>query len=136
MTMSTQTLDEAARQLALAVLVDTIQVLTVGDLRTEGINTVRDLTPVGDPIAGLVQTTVLANAIESQVTNTYAVKVARGTALTPGQAIRVVTCRQEPDLVGKVLLLDKISQNGIAMIRKGVASDFENVDQQGKEGLQ
>jgi hypothetical protein len=41
----------------------------------------------------------------------------------------------EPDLVGKVLLLDKVSQNGLAMLRKAVASDFDMVNQEGKGGL-
>lgn len=135
MTMSTQTLTEAGRTLAAAVLIDVIQILNVGQPVTTGINVTRSLTPVGEPIAGLVQTTVLENAIESRVNSTYSVKVARGTALVPGQAIRVISCQAEPDLVGKELLLDKISLNGLAMIRKGVATDFEAVNQEGKGGL-
>lgn len=134
MTMSTQTLTEASRQLAM-VLIDSIQVLDVGQPVTVGINVTRTLTPVGTPIAGLVQTTTLANAVESRTDNVYSVKVARGTVLSAGQAIRVITCLAEPDLVGKVLLLDKLSKNGLAMIRKGVASDFKVVNQEGKEGL-
>ena len=90
---------------------------------------------MGEPIAGLVQTTTLANAVESRVDSVYSVKVARGTVIAAGQAIRVVTCLAEPDLVGKVLLLDKVSKNGLAMIRKAVASDFEVVNQEGKGGL-
>jgi len=88
-----------------------------------------------EPIPGLVQTTTLANAVESRVDNTYSVKVARGTDLNAGQAVRVVSCLAEPDLVGKVLLIEKISQNGLAMIRKAVASDFKVVNQEGKGGL-
>lgn len=135
MTMSTQTLAESARQLATAVLLDTIQVLTVGQPVTVGINVTRGLTPVGTPVAGLVQTTLLANAVESRVDCTYSVKVARGTALAAGQAVRVVTCLAEPELVGKVLLIDKMSLSGLSMIRKGVAADFEVVNQEGKGGL-
>ena len=134
MVMSTQTLAESSRLLAL-LLIDELQVLNVGDLVTVGHNTQRELTPVGDPIPGLVQTTTLANAAESLVTNIYSVKVPVGTALEPGQAIRVTKALTEPSLVGKVLLLDKISQNGVAVLRKGVASDIDAVDQQGKEGL-
>jgi hypothetical protein len=135
MTMSTQTLHESARQLAAAVLVDSIQIMNVGEPVTEGFVVTRELTPVGDPIAGLVQSTTLENAIESRTSSVYSVKVPRGTALVAGQAIKVVSSAMEPDLVDKVLLLDKISMNGLAMIRKGVASEFEVVNQEGKEGL-
>lgn len=86
-------------------------------------------------VPGLVQTTTLANAVESRTDSTYSVKVAAGTALRAGQGIEVVSCVAEPDLVGKVLLLDKVSHNGLAMLRKAVASDFDMVNQQGKEGL-
>ena len=135
MTMSTQTLAESARQLATAVLIDSIQIMDVGDPVTVGFEVVRELTPVGEPVAGLVQTSTLANAVESRVDSVYSVKVARGTALSAGQAIQVVRCIMEPDLVGKTLLLDKVSKNGLAMIRKAVASDFEQVNQEGKDGL-
>lgn len=135
MTMSTQTLTESARVLALATLRDMVQLLTVGEPVTTGINVTRALTAVGDPVAGLVQTTVLGNAVESRTDAVYAVKVARGTALSAGMAVRVVTCFAEPDLIGKVLLIDKVSMNGLAMLRKGIASDYEVVDQQGKAGL-
>ena len=132
--MSTQTLAESARLLA-TVLLDSIQLLTVGDPITVGFEVTRALTPVGAPIAGLVQNTTLNNAVESRTDSTYAIKVARGTVLSAGQAVRVISCTMEPSLVGKVLLLDKVSQNGLAMIRKAVASDFEKVNQEGKEGI-
>lgn len=135
MSMSIQTLDESARLLAGATLIDSIQIYNVGNPVTVGFEVTRELTAVGAPIPGLVQTTTLENAVESQVTSVYSVKVAKGTALVAGQAVKVISCVAEPDLVGKTLLLDKISKNGLAMIRKGVASDFEQVNQEGKEGL-
>ncbi|QFP95338.1 hypothetical protein SEA_YUUY_9 [Microbacterium phage YuuY] len=135
MEMSTQTWDDAGVLLGQAVLVDTLQIMDVGDPVTVGTKVVRLLTPVGDPVDGLVQTTSLANAAESQVVNVYSVKVARKTVIRAGQAIKLVACRQEPDLVGKVLLLDKVSQNGLAVIRKAVASDTTVVNQEGKEGI-
>jgi hypothetical protein len=133
--MSTQTLTESARQLALAVLKDTVQIMDVGQPVTVGINVTRELTPVGDPVAGLVQTTVLDNAVESLVDSVYSVKVAGGTNIKAGQAVKVISCLMEPSLVGKVLLLDKVSQNGLAMIRKAVATEFKPVNQEGKGGL-
>lgn len=135
MTMSTPTLDEASRLLTAAVLRDTVQILDVGSPVTTGIHVTRELTPVGEPVAALVQTTNLANAVESRVDSVYSVKVPRGIAISAGQAVEVLTCVEEPDLVGKKLLLDKVSKNGAAIIRKAVASDFEVVNQEGKEGI-
>ncbi|WNM67983.1 hypothetical protein SEA_SIRVICTOR_10 [Microbacterium phage SirVictor] len=132
--MSTQTLAEAAKLLT-TPFVDSVQLLLVGEPVTVGFEVVRETVPVGDPVAALVQTTTLANAVESQVVNVYSVKVPQGTVIDAGMAVEVLTCQQEPSLVGKKLLLDKVSQNGLALIRKAVASDFHNVDQQGKENL-
>lgn len=134
MAMSTQTLTEAARLLA-TPLVDYLQIMEVGEPITVGIEVTRALTPVGQPVPGLVQTTTLENAVESRTSNVYSVKVAQGTPLKAGQAVKVVSCVMEPDLAGKVLLLDKVSQNGAAVIRKAVASDYTVVNQEGKEGL-
>ncbi|AVJ49212.1 hypothetical protein PBI_BONINO_10 [Microbacterium phage Bonino] len=132
--MSTQTLAESSRLLEL-VLMDSLQIMDVGEPVTVGHNVTRSLTPVGTPVPGLVQTTTLANAAESRVENTYSVKVRQGTQISAGQAVKVISCVQEPSLVGKVLLLDKISQNGMALLRKGVASDTTVVNQEGKEAL-
>ncbi|QIN93835.1 hypothetical protein SEA_ALAKAZAM_12 [Microbacterium phage Alakazam] len=134
MVMSTQILRDAAALLA-RELIDTVQILNVGDPVTVGPNVTRSLTPVGDPIPGLVQTTVLANAVEGVSENIYSVKVAQGTAISAGQAVRVVAAELEPALVGKVLLLDKVSENGAALIRKAVAQDTNVVNQEGKEVL-
>ena len=135
MAMSTQTLTESARALERGVLLDSVQILNVGPPVTVGTEVIRELTPVDGPVAGLVQTTTLTNAVESRTDSVYSVKVPARTIIKAGQAVRVVSCLMEPDLVGKVLLLDKISKNGLAMIRKAVASDFETVNQEGKEGL-
>lgn len=135
MVMSTQTSHEASRLLEMAILLDSVQLLNVGQPVTVGANVTRSLTPVGAPIAGLVQTTVLQGAIEGRTENVYSVKLPQGTVVSAGQAVRVVACLMEPDLVGKVLLLDKVSQNGAALIRKCIASDTTVVNQEGKEAL-
>jgi len=132
--MSTQTLANAALALS-TVLVDSLQIMEVGDPVTVGINVTRTLTPVGQPVAGIVQTTTLDNAAESRTDSVYSIKVARGTSLQSGQAVKVLSCLAEPDLVGQTLLVDKVSKNGLALIRKAVASDFEVVNQEGKGGL-
>lgn len=135
MVMSTQTSLEAARLLETTVLLDEVQILDVGQPVTVGTQVTRSLTPAGSPVAGLVQTTTLANAAEGITENIYSVKVARATPIAAGQAVRVTRCQLEPSLVGKVLLLDKVSQNGAALIRKAVAQDTTIVNQEGKEAL-
>jgi hypothetical protein len=135
MAMSTQTLDNAASQLEY-LLVDSLQLYTVGDPVTTGINVTRSLTPLGAPLAGLVQTTTLLNAVESRTDNTYAIKTAKRTPLAAGQAVKVLSCAAEPELVGKTLLVDKVSMNGLSLLRKAVASDYTQVNQEGKGALQ
>lgn len=135
MVMSTQISRDAAAVMAAIVLQDTVQIHNVGPVVTTGIHASRELEPVGDPIPGLVQTTVLANAVESQVTSVYSIKVAAGTVLEPGMAVEVISCELEPELVSKILLVDKVSQNGAALIRKAVASDYQTVNQEGKATL-
>lgn len=135
MTMSTQILREAAAQLEQAVLIDTIQIGLAGEPETVGFDVVRSFSPQGDPVKALVQTTTLANAVESRTVNTYSIKVPQGTALTAGMAVEVLTADMEPDLVGRRLLVDKVSENGAALIRKAVASDFSVVNQEGKGDL-
>lgn len=132
MTMSTQTLDESARLLAAAVLLDRIQVLDVGEPVTVGTSVTRETTEVGGPIAGLVQTISLESASDGRVTQVFSIKVPRGTALAPGQAVRVEACLMEPTLVGQIILVDTMSKNGLAMIRKGYGSNSQIVNQEGK----
>lgn len=128
----TPILTEASRLLENSIFEDEISLFDVGEIETVGFEAQRKLTEVKHDIPALVQTTTLQNAVESAVTNLYSIKVGWGTPMYAGQAIRVTKCDREPDLVGKTLLLDKMSQNGLAVIRKGVASDFHVVDQQGK----
>lgn len=135
MVMSTQTLASAAALLETAVLVDTLDLYDVGEQQTVGIEVTRPLTLVKADVQSLVQETALANAIESATDSVYSVKVARTQALSAGQAVIVKTCQADPSLVGVTLYLDKVTSNGLAMIRKAIASKTFNVDQQGKEAL-
>ena len=134
MAMLTPILLEASRHLA-TVLVDEVQVYDVGAPVTVGATVTRPLTAVGAPVPGLVQTTVLANAVEGRSEAVFSVKVARGVALDAGQAVKVLSCAAEPSLVGQVLLVDKVSRNGLSTIRKAVASVTGTVNQEGKEAL-
>ncbi|QZD98599.1 hypothetical protein SEA_JUICER_11 [Microbacterium phage Juicer] len=131
--MSTQTLEQGAQLLAASVLIDRLQVLNVGEPQTVGFEVTRELTLAGDPVSGLVQSVTLENAVEGRVSQAYSIKVPQGTAISEGQAVKVLVCRQEPALVGMVLLLDTVSRNGLSMIRKCTASVARTVDQQGKE---
>lgn len=135
MAMSTQTLLEASRLLE-TMLVDRLTIHDVGEPVTVGAQVTRALS---DPLAtvdGLVQTISLENAVEGRVTQLYSIKIGRShTQVRAGQAIKVLTCAQEPSLVGRVLLIDTISQSGLSTIRKGTAQVARTVNQEGKEVL-
>lgn len=135
MVMSIPILDEAAALLSRTVLIDQLQVLTVGEPVTVGAQVTRQLTPAGDPIPGLVQSVTLESVVEGRITQSFSIKVARFTELEPGQAVRVVVSREEPALVGQVILVDTMSRNGAALLRKGTGNLFETVNQEGKVGL-
>ena len=131
MARQTIPLADAGKLLSL-VLVDKVQLYTVGPPVTTGIQVTRQLTPLGEPVNGLVQTTLLANAVESLTETTWSVKVAAEVPLQGGMAVQVLMCQQDPSLVGEVLLIDRVNQSGMNLIRKGVSASFMTVDQQGK----
>lgn len=131
MARQTIPLADAGKLLSL-VLVDKVQLCTVGPPVTAGIQVTRQLTPLGEPVNGLVQTTLLANAVESLTETTWSVKVAAEVPLQGGMAVQVLVCQQDPSLVGEYLLIDRVNQSGMNIIRKGVSGSFMTVDQQGK----
>ena len=131
MARQTIPLADAGKLLSL-VLVDKVQLYTVGPPVTTGIQVTRQLTAIGEPVNGLVQTTLLANAVESLTETTWSVKVAAEVPLQGGMAVQVLMCQQDPSLVGEVLLIDRVNQSGMNLIRKGVSGCFMAVDQQGK----
>ena len=131
MARQTTPLADAGKLLSL-VLVDKVQLYTVGPPVTTGIQVTRQLAPLGEPVNGLVQTTLLANAVESLTETTWSVKVAAEVPLQGGMAVQVLVCQQDPSLVGEVLLIDRVNQSGMNLIRKGVSGSFMTVDQQGK----
>lgn len=135
MVMSIQTSREAARILDGATLQDTVQIYDVAEPITVGTVVSRPLTPVGQPVLGLVQTSVPQGAIESVTERIYSVKVPVTVPLQAGQAVKVLTCVLEPELAGHVVLVESMSLNGAALIRKGFAKDTIVVNQQGKEAL-
>ena len=131
MARQTIPLADAGKLLSL-VLVDKVQLYTVGPPVTTGIQVTRQLAPLGEPVNGLVQTTLLANAVESLTETTWSVKVAAEVPLQGGMAVQVLVCQQDPSLVGEYLLIDRVNQSGMNIIRKGVSGSFMTVDQQGK----
>ena len=131
MARQTIPLADAGKLLSL-VLVDKVQLYTVGPPVTTGIQVTRQLTALGEPVNGLVQTTLLANAVESLTETTWSVKVAAEVPLQGGMAVQVLMCQQDPSLVGEYLLIDRVNQSGMNLIRKGVSGSFMAVDQQGK----
>ena len=128
MARQTIPLADAGKLLSL-VLVDKVQLCTVGPPVTAGIQVTRQLTPLGEPVNGLVQTTLLAKSLTE---TTWSVKVAAEVPLRGGMAVQVLMCQQDPSLVGEYLLIDRVSQSGMNLIRKGVSGSFMAVDQQGK----
>lgn len=131
----TSVFDAAARLLSANVMVDMLQILNVSEPVTVGFEVSRVTVPVGQPVPGLVQTVTLENAVESRTSTAYSIKVPLRTELRAGQAVKVLYCRAEPDLAGKVIFVDKVSQNGMAMLRKATGTDFAHVNQEGKGAL-
>ena len=133
MARQTIPLADAGKLLSL-VLVDKVQLYTVGPPVTTGTQVTRQLAPLGEPVNGLVQTTtsLLADAGKSLTQTTWSVKVAAEVPLRGGMAVQVLMCQQDPSLVGEVLLIDRVNQSGMNLIRKGVSGSFMAVDQQGK----
>ena len=131
MARQTIPLADAGKLLSL-VLVDKVQLYTVGPPVTAGIQVTRQLTALGEPVNGIVQTTLLANAVESLTETTWSVKVAAEVPLRGGMAVQVLVCQQDPSLVGEYLLIDRVNQSGMNLIRKGISASFMAVDQQGK----
>ena len=128
MARQTIPLADAGKLLSL-VLVDKVQLYTVGPPVTTGIQVTRQLTPLGEPVNGRVQTTLLAKSLTE---TTWSVKVAAEVPLQGGMAVQVLMCQQDPSLVGEVLLIDRVNQSGMNIIRKGISASFMTVDQQGK----
>ena len=132
---STQTLAEAASLLEENILRDTIDIFTPGDPVTTGINVATSLTKFASGVKALVQDTLLTNAVESLSSGIYSVKVAQSQALAAGLVVEVTACERQPELVGKKILIDKVSRNGASIITKAVGQDWQTVNQQGKENL-
>ncbi|QKN87711.1 hypothetical protein IXEL_10 [Microbacterium phage Ixel] len=130
--MSTQTLREAARLMDENVLLDQVQIFNVGDPVTVGHNVTRALTPAGQPVRGLVQSISLESPVDGRVSQAFSIKVSVGTPLEPGQAVRLLNSRTEAALVGKTFLVDTVSLNGAATLRKATSSKVSALDSQGK----
>lgn len=134
MAMLTQTLTDASKLME-KLFIDEITLYATGEPVTVGANVNIPLTLLATGIPALVQETTLQNAVESRTEVTYAVKVSRDTVMLRGMVVRVDACHEDPSLVGTRLLLDKVSKNGMATLRKGVAAKWENVNQEGKGAL-
>lgn len=134
MVMLTQTLRDGSYLLA-KLMIDQVQLMNVGQPVTVGAQVTRALTPVGQPIQGLVQSVSLENAVEGRVNQMYSVKLPLATVVNEGMAVKVISCAAEPQLVGQVILLDTVSRNGLAMLRKATGQVSRVVNTEGKEAL-
>lgn len=130
----TPRLDDASSLLE-SVLIGSVKIYNSSAPKTEGIKVVRVLEKVSGPVPALVQSVDLKNAVESLTEQTFSIKVARETELVAGQVVEVVSSPQDPHLEGMKLLIGKVSLNGSALLRKGTASVYSLVNQEGKGSL-
>lgn len=115
---------------------DTVQEYSDEGPVTEGFEVKRKLSPRGEELRALVQTTVLLSAVDGKMEMVYSIKTKYGTPFEPGAVIRVVSSpRDEQGLVGKFLLIDSTSNNGLKMINKAIAKRVITVRQEGKESF-
>ena len=136
MVMSTPILDEATEYIRRNILIDYLDILDVGSTVTRGFQAMpATLTAVQHDVQCLVQTTDIPQPIEGAAVQRYSIKIPRGTSLKPGQAVRITRCWREPSLQGAYLLVDSVSENGAALLKKATATRFHQVDGTGKEQI-
>lgn len=136
MVMSTPMLDEATEYIRRNILIDYLDVFDVGSTVTRGFRAMpATLTAVQHDVQCLVQTTDIPQPVEGVAVQQYSIKVTRSIALKPGQAVLITRCWREPSLQGAYLLIDSVSENGAALLRKATATRFHQVDGTGKEQI-
>ena len=136
MVMSTPILDEATEYLRRNILIDYLDIFEAGPTITRGFQAMpATLTAVQHDVQCLVQTTDIPQPIEGAAVQRYSIKVPRGTSLKPGQVVRITRCWREPSFQGAYLLIDSVSENGAALLRKATATRFHQVDGTGKEQI-
>ena len=136
MVMSTPILDEATEYIRRNILIDYLDIFEAGLTITRGFQAMpATLTVVQHDVQCLVQTTEIPQPIEGVAVQRYSIKVPRGTSLKPGQVVRITRCWREPSLQGVYLLIDSVSENGAALLRKATATRFHQVDGTGKEQM-
>lgn len=136
MVMSTPILDEATEYIRRNILIDRLDICEVGATVTRGFVAVPATTTViQHDVQCLVQTIDIPQPVEGTAVQQYSVKVPRGTRLESGMAVRVSQCWREPTLVDTHLLVDSVSENGAALLRKATATRFHQVDGTGKDRL-
>lgn len=132
--MSTQTLAEAARLIELT-FIDELQIFDVGQPVTTGSKVTRELTAVGNPVKGIIQSVTLEAPNGGLVSQGFAIKVPVGVALAPGQAVRLLNTRTEAALAGMTFLVDTVSLNSLATLRKAISTKVITLNSQGKAVL-
>ena len=136
MVMSTPILDEATEYIRRNILIDYLDIFEAGPTITRGFQAMpATLTAVQHDVQCLVQTTEIPQPIEGVAVQQYSIKVPRGTSLKSGQVVRVTRCWREPSLQEVYLLIDSVSENGAALLRKATATRFHQVDGTGKEQI-
>ena len=141
MVMSTPILDEATEYIRRNILIDRLDICEVGATVTRGFVAVPATTTViQHDVQCLVQTIDIPQPgafgdLDGVAVQQYSIKVPKGTRLEPGMAARVSQCWREPTLVDTYLLVDSVSENGSALLRKATATRFHQVNGTGKDRL-
>lgn len=132
----TQTIASASSIMEDVLLVDLIDIETMQtSYDDEGFPT-SEFTTVAAGVSALVQgITDSGTPQEGLMTKQWSIKVSKRTSVNPGVIIKVVESKSQPDMAGFRILVDEVSHQGMALIRKCIGQGFHAVDPQGKDGL-
>lgn len=132
MAISTQTLANASSLMERELMRDRVRLYELGPERSVGYRVVRDRTLIQADLPALVQTTDVASDAESFVSTFFSIKLPQSTPVVTGHLVEVTQCEREPHLIGKTLLVERVSFNGLALLRKAIARGYTTLDSQGK----
>lgn len=130
--MLTQILGEASSLMSSELLVDSLTISSPGINTVVNFEDIRSIEPRVHDVPCLVQTTSVIDSDSGTTSRYFSVKVGKDEDLNPGDYVTITRCDRDQSLVGRSLLIDNVSYNGIALIKKGISKEFENVNSEGK----
>lgn len=132
--MTSIPLSEASAALTSTLLIDKVSISKVTGTKTQGFDVVVTTELVAEDVPALIQTIAIASG-EDILMNHFSIKVPPYTPLEAGMDVTVKQCAREPGLVGLVLRADQVSYNGLALLRKAIATLPSRVNAEGKDVL-